>query len=243
MATNRKVSDVIARAQSNLNDSDGQLWTSDLLLPKVRNAYEWLINNISKVAPVGQTQKVQGLPYSADIAVPANTVDITALCPADLYLPTKLEYRLDASQDWTPVEQVSALSSQMSSLPANPTEWVWLNRSIKLNPCGAAVLLRLTYLSLLPELQTENSDLLVDNAIAALAYYTAADAFASRGQTEMAVAMRGGRDPSTGLSTGAVGFVSDLLDLLVLNEQYLPRRGAPYSASPSLRYGGVQFPI
>lgn len=219
MATNRTVGDVIARAQSLLNDENGTLWTATRLLPHVKNAYAWLFTQIARWTEV-PTKTVSGpLTYAA------NTEDLTSILPADLWLPLKLEFRKDTGEEWQTLDRRDSLPSRETTNMDRVIEWEWRFRTIFVNKGTAGGLLRIHYESLLPDLIDSTSALLMDNALEALAYYAAADAYQRRGQDQQAARMLGAVEPPT----GARGTLDAITTILVKNEQLVARRGKPFS--------------
>jgi hypothetical protein len=241
------ISRVADRARGNLNDQGAQLWSDNLLLPHISNAYEWAYSKMAVYEPTA-VRKTVGQPYTDatdDIIVPANTTNITTLLPVDMWLPEKLEYRLSTSEEWVPMDRRTALPSQITATVDIPTTWVWQNRQLFMNPAASDARIRLTYISLFPHIDDTGADvanrLLLDDVVAALAFYAAGSAYASRGQTEQAKAMMGSENENE--FPGALGMMDLAIRVLVQNQQKIPRRGAPYSSGPQWnQFGGQNFP-
>lgn len=239
--SNKKISDVLDRARANLNDQAASLWTDNLLLPHVQSAYEWMYTRTAIYNP-NTWRKVQGDPYDADIPYTAGATDITSTLPADLYLPEKLEWRPDTSSDWAPVDRVAALPTLEATEVDYPTSWCWINRRLVMNPAQTDCLLRLTYLSLFPDVVDASSEILIDNAVTALSHYTAAVAYASRGQNELAQAQMGSNEENK--FPGALGMLDATITLLIMNLQYTPTRGAPFGGGSPWGWGwGLSGPV
>ncbi len=100
-----------------------------------------------------------------------------------------------------------------------------------LAPISADVRLRFTYLSLFAHVDDTGADvgnrLLLDNVVAALAYFTAASAYAARGQAEQAKAMMGSAAENE--FPGALGMLELAIAASVLNQQLIPQRGVGFS--------------
>jgi hypothetical protein len=223
--TDKKVADVLDRARSHLNDRSGTLWTDDRLLPFVKDAYAWLYSQTSAVVGDSAFRKISGQPYSDDLTYTANSSNVTAALPADCYLPEKLEWRQGSGEEWRPLTRVDELPSQEGSTPSVLLYWTWKNNNLYVNKAASNGKLRLTYLALFADLTSDTSSILIHNAVEALAYYAAAGAYASRGQTAQAALMMG----EERYGTGALGFCSLILQQLVLNSQLVARRGEPFS--------------
>jgi hypothetical protein len=220
------VGDVIESAAAKLNDTQQAIWTDARLMPHVKAAVNWLASQIANIS-TQYFEKVAGQPYSSDIVYAGGTVDLTLSLPADLYEPESLEYRLTAAEEWSPMERTSALPSQVTSQPGVLTTWEWSGRTLRVNPCTANALIRLRYLALMPDVDDVGNPIPIDNCVQALAFATAANAYAARGQATQAAAMWGkeGDPPS-----GACMYLGLVLGIIVKNEQLLPRRAAPFSS-------------
>src|SRR5512146_220560 len=96
----KSVSNVLDRGRALLNDQNANLWTDNLLMPHVKSAYTFLALHLAKSDALTY-EKVAGTPYTAnDLVYVANTTDITSICPADMWQPVKLEFRLSADDTW-----------------------------------------------------------------------------------------------------------------------------------------------
>jgi hypothetical protein len=155
-------------------------------------------------------------------------VDLQSLVPADMWVPITLEWRLDPSEEWTPLNRVHALPSQETDPPSELTNWEYRGRDIFVNQATSNGFLRLRYLSLFPSLIVNEANpaaqsILIDNAVEALAYYTAASAYASRGQLTQAAAMR----------TEGDDFTVAIKAILIQNMQRIATRSARFSSGGS----------
>jgi len=225
MATEKTLADVYARARSNLNDMAGVFWTDAKLFPKAQNAYAWAYSRVAEYADAPFRKIASTLTYTA------NATDLSTILPVDIYLPEKLYFRKNTSEEWVEVNRKDFLPSQETQAKDRVLEWVWQNRTIIVNPASEGGKLKLVYLSLLPDLESAASKILIDNLLEALAYFLAAEACRSRGQHAQAAAMLGTSEPPT----GALGFMDMLTTHLVKNEQWVSRRGAPFSSSDADR--------
>jgi hypothetical protein len=228
------VSDVITRAQSNLNDTGAQIWNLPSLLGHLRNAYAWMYNEIMKACDATFEKVSADLVYTPPLAAAANQEQDLgpnglAIIPADLYQPISVEFRLNTTEEWVPLNRVSRLSSRVSQPTARVYDWEWRNRTIFVWPSTQAGLIRIRYQLLLPILTAGGDSILMDNILEALAYYTAADAYRRRGQHTQATAMMGSEVPPT----GAIGFMSQIVTQCVLNDQTISRRGQRFSQGSS----------
>jgi len=216
VATTRTYSDVLSRAQALLNDSGAQYWNITTLLPHLSNAQNRVFSEIAKYSTVEFRKVATGLIYVL------GTSDITAILPADLYQPEKLEWRLNTSEEWQEVERRVAVPS--NELSANQADrviyWAWRSRTILTNKCTQGGLLQLTYFGLLADPTGTSSNILMDNVVEALAYFTAMDAYARRGQVGQVdlMANMGGTQ------------LDNLISHIVQNEQFIQRRGKRFSA-------------
>lgn len=220
MATDKTVADVNTQARALLNDQAATFYTDAILLPHVKAAYSWAANEISRLTP-SPKKKITVLNYTTPAA------DLSAVMPADHYQPEKLEWRLNTSENFVEVSRLDALPSRDGSGEQLDTvrEWVYRDRIIYVNVSTRSGLLRLTYLGLVPELVNSASPILYDNLHMALAYYTASVAAGSRGQGPRMAALMGSREQRI----GALGFMEQVLDIVMKNEQLVPRRGVAFS--------------
>ena len=212
MATNKTLAAVTTRAQAHLNDRTVTLWTQALLLQHEQAAYEWMFSEIDKYVDA-PFENIAELTYTAD------TKDLTSIMPADLYLPTLLEYRRNTDEEWVHVDRKDRLPSRETEDQTRVIEWRWRTRTIFVNSASENGLLRLTYDGLLPDLTASGDAILMDNVVRALAYYTAHDAYDSRGQAR----------PSERMMRLAQLAIDQVTDKMVLNEQLIERTGVGYS--------------
>lgn len=215
MATIRTYADVITRAQALLNDRAGAIWTTANLLPHLSNAQNRVFSEIGKHSTVEFRKQTTGLVY-----VQA-TEDISAILPADLYQPEKLEWRKDTGEEWQDVDRKDAVPT--NELSSNQVDrviyWAYRNRTILVNKATQGGLLRLTYFSLLADPTGTSSQILMDNVVEALAYFAAMDAYGSRGQIGQMDVM---------LKLGA-SQLDNLVSHIILNQQMIPHRGIKFS--------------
>lgn len=211
MATNVTLASVYARARAHLNDSAGAFWTDALLLEHAKEAYDWIFDHISRVEDVSFV-KVANDAYSAD-------ADTLTNIPTDLYLPEKLEFRKNTSEEWSEVNRVDSLRSRETEKPDRVVEWEWRGRTVFVNKASEAGLWRLRYLALLPVLTSGTSQLLMDNMVGAMGAYTAKQAFESRGMAGQAAAKLASAETHLNL----------VMSHLVKNQQEVPRRGVAFS--------------
>ena len=224
MATNRTFADVLDQAQAALNDQAGVFWTDAKLLPHAKAAYNWASNEIARVAD-SPTEKRVGLTYTA------NAADLSAIMPADHYQPIKLEWRLNTSEEWRELDRVDHLPSQEATgtVLTELKFWQYRDRIIYVNPSSQGGLVRLTYMGLVADPTSGASAILFDNLVFALGYCVASLAVGARGQLRLADGLMGTRDNRT----GAMGFMEQITDIIVKNEQLVPRRGRAFSEARS----------
>jgi hypothetical protein len=225
MATNKSVADVYLRAKALLNDRSGVFWTDAKLLEHVKSAYTWASNEILRVTG-SQKEKKVSLTYTTPAA------DLISITPADMYLPEKLDWRLNTSEEWREVNRVDSLPARDGSgaMLSELCEWEFRDRNIYVNPSSQSGLVRLTYTGLIADVTSSASPILYDNLVETLAYYAAAQARISRGQNTAGLALLGDKAERI----GALGFMEQVTDLLVHNEQLVPRRGMPFSGRTRL---------
>ncbi len=218
------------RARAFLNDQGAMIWNNQMLMPHARTAYTWLVTRLQQHDQL-MYQKVSGTPYTpTDIVYTGGEVDLLSVLPADMWYPTRLEFRMDASQDWTEVVESSDLETIVAPEQGTIRQWMWRNRDIYVTPVTNNGLLRLTYMALVPPSSPgPGSSVLVDNAVECLAYFTAHSAYMSRGQAQQAGLMLGSDIPtSPAYMSGAKGFCAMLIDLLVKVRQLIATRGVPF---------------
>lgn len=195
-----------------MNDRAGTLWTAALLLQHEQSAYEWMFSEIDKYVDT-PFEKISELTYTA------NDTDLAAILPADIYLPTLLEYRRNTDEEWVHVDRKDRLPSRETEDQTRVIEWKWRTRTIFVNKASENGLLRLTYDGLLSDLLISTDPILMDNVIRALAHYTAHEAYESRGQSSQSDRMK----------ARAVEAINHVTDKLILNEQLIERTGVGFS--------------
>jgi hypothetical protein len=174
--------------------------------------------------------------------------NLISIVPVDMWVPISLEYRCSQSEEWQFLNRTSSLPSQEIDPPNNLTNWEFRMRNIYVNQSTQNGFLRLRYLSLFPSLiynsfgnnplgqanplyagqigqDPSTANVLIDNALEALAYYTAYDAAKSRGQSTLAKANL----------DSANMFANLIINVLVKNEQRTPTRSKRYTS------GGYYF--
>jgi hypothetical protein len=210
--------DVTSRVRSIMNDDSAQIWTDTVLQNHVRNAYTWVYNEITKMVDVSfEKVTAPGGDIQYTPTSPGQEQDLgeAGFLPADLYLPMDLQYRANVSEEWQPVARKDRLPERSTQIPERIYEWEWRSRSIWVISANQPGLLRLRYISLLPTLSVATDPILITNVTESLAHRTAFEAYARRGQIPLSQAAKG----------NAKEFMDQVLDHLVLNDQYIGRRG------------------
>lgn len=220
------VSDVNSRARSLLNDDAAQIWTDAVLLNLVRNGYNWLYGQIQTICGQSFSRAVVDLPYTPS-ATPGSEQDLGSILPADVYLVTGLYFRLSTSEEYLLVNRVQRLPSRTQEQPTRILEWERRGNSIIVNSGTTAGLIKLFYDGLLPLVNGSGDNILIDNAVEAIAHFTAAQAFGRRGQVANSAAMMG----SVNSKTGAVFFADMILSHIIRDEQEISRRGQSFSGN------------
>jgi hypothetical protein len=126
-----------------------------------------------------------------------------------------LQYRANSSEEWQPVQRRDRLPERATQIPERIYEWEWRNRSIWVVSANQPGLIRLRYVSLLPTLSIAPDPVLITNVLEALAHRTAYEAYKRRGQVPLAQSEK----------ADAKEFMDQVLDHLILNDQYIGRRG------------------
>ena len=220
MATNRTIADVYLRTKALLNDRSGAFWTDAKLLEHVKSAYQWASNEILRVTS-GPKKKIVSLTYTTPAA------DLNSITPADHWVPEMLEWRLNTSEEWRELNRVDDLPSRdgAGNMLTELREWTFRDRTIYVNPSSQSGLVRLTYMGLIADVSSSASPILYDGLVEALAYYAAGEARGTRGQGVAALALIGDRKDRF----GAIGFMEQITDILIKNEQLVSRRGRAFS--------------
>jgi hypothetical protein len=226
MAIPHTVGDVTARARAFLNDRGGQIYSDTLLMPFVQEAVQWLYNQIAIYVPSTFRKSLVDVPYTPTVQ-PGQVEVLNGILPADMLLPVGLWFRQNPNTAYQRIDRVVELPTDYSTqAPLSPPAWSWQNRSLLMVAPSSPGLLRFDYIGMLPDPQGSSDLVFMDLAVDALAHRTAALAAASRGMVQQAALEMGRDDPPT----GAQGFASQLIRLLVLHQQQIPRRMVRYSA-------------
>lgn len=213
--------DVASRTRSCLNDDGGQIWTDTVLQNPIRDAYTWVYNECIKICDV-DFEKVTApggdIVYTPSVAGQEQDLGAAGLLPADLYRPLTLQFRANASEEWQAINRRDVLPERATQIPERIYEWEWRNRSIWVVSANQPGLLKLKYLSLLPQLSIAADSVLITNVLEAMAHRAAYYAFKRRGQIPL----------SQSEKADAKEFMDQVLDYLVLNDQNIARRGARF---------------
>jgi hypothetical protein len=213
--------DVASRTRSCLNDEGGQIWTDTVLQNHIRDAYTWVYNEIVKIADV-DFEKVTApggdIVYTPTVPGQEQDLGEAGDLPADMYRPIDLQFRANSSEEWQAVNRRDKLPERATQIPERIYEWEWRNRSIWVVSANAPGLIKLRYLSLLPQLSVAPDPVLITNVLEAMSHRAAYYAFKRRGQIPL----------SQSEKADAKEFMDQILDYLVLNDQYIPRRGTRF---------------
>lgn len=220
------VADINSRARSLLNDDNAQIWTDAALLNLVRNGYNWLYGQIQTICGQSFSRAVIDLPYTPS-NTPGSEQDLSSILPSDLYLVTQFYFRLSTSEEYLPVNRVQRLPSRTQEQPVRLLEWERRGNSIIVNSGTTAGLIKLYYDGLLPLVNGAGDSILIDNAVEAIAHFTASQSFGRRGQVANAAAMMG----SVNSKTGATFFADMILSHIIRDEQEIARRGQSFSGN------------
>lgn len=225
MATNQTLKEVYTFARANLNDVGKSFWTDAKLLPHAQQAYRWMYLVISRYIKSGFEKLTDGIATVAGDTTIGGTIGSNQ--PADLFTPIQVDFRKNTSEEWVELARVDRLPSR--ELSENQTdrilEWEWRNRLIYVSKSTEAGLVRIRYLGIPTMVRAENDPILMDNVVEALADYTAYKAYSSRGQHNQAKIQLGDEEEGT----GARGMLSEVVNILVQNNQLVPRVGRSFS--------------
>lgn len=239
MPSTNTLSDVLSRARAFLNDQGGMIWPDQVLLPHAQTAYRWAAVNFS-VHDELWDENIEGEPYSTDLIYTASQTDLSSILPVDMWLPVKLEFRVEQSDDWREINRVSELETMVQPEEGMIRQWCFRNRDIFVTPVINGGFLRLSYIRLLPAVNQGQDAVQMDMAVEMLAYYTAYSAYLSRGQAQNAAAMLGAYDPNAlDTGTGARGIFAALVQNIVQNKQQIGTRGRRFDSG---RYYGTFGP-
>ena len=225
MATNQTLREVYTLARANLNDVNKSLWTDTKLLPHAQQAYRWMYLRISRFIKSGFEKVSDDIVTVAEDTTLGGTTGTNQ--PSDLFTPIQVDFRKSVSEEWVEVSKVDRLRSRETSenKPDRIIEWEWRNRLIYVNKATAAGLVRVRYLGIPSMVNAENDPILMDNVVEALASYTAYKAYSARGQVNQARGQLGDEEEGT----GARGMLSEVIQILVQNDQLTPRTGRSFS--------------
>lgn len=169
---------VMDRARAALNDASGQLFTNNVLLPFLNNAWEDLQSEM----------QVNGLPTvfgaTAALTIPAGAIVLSTVStpplPTNLVEPQNLYERRPGETRWYPMGEYPGL------LPTYQGEtlgiWQWRGDTIKFVGATTDREILIEYTSSLPEITGANTVIPIDSAKLFLAYKTAAEAASDVGQ-------------------------------------------------------------
>lgn len=225
------LADVNSRIRSIVNDDNGQLWPdgSTGLLNACRDAYNWLYGQILIMSGSTFDAVVTDIVYTPSTS--GEEQDLLSILPVDMYLPSKLEFRLNSSETYQEIDRKQNLRSRNTQQLQRPPEWTRRGHTIVVVSGNTPGLLKLTYRSLLPTINLTTDPILIPNAIEAIAHYAAAELFRRRGQmVNMQTAMGDDGKKNGGIPFGAKGYASMVLDHIIMNEQEVPRRGVRFGA-------------
>lgn len=226
------LADVNSRVRSIVNDDNAQLWPdgSTGLLNACRDAYNWLYGQIVRLSGGTFRRVIEDIAYTPTTS--GEEQDLVAILPADMYFPRFLEFRLNTGEQYAEINRVQRIPSRNTEQLERPTEWEKRGHTIIVASGNQAGLLKLTYDSLVPTLTLTTDQIVMQNAIEALAHYAASELFRRRGQmNQMQAAMGDDGSRNGSIPFGAKGFASLILDHIVLDEQDIPRRGVRFTES------------
>ncbi len=169
---------VMDRARAALNDRSAQLFTNDVLLPFLNNAWEDLQSEM----------QVNGLPTvyetTSALTIPAGAIIIsgssTPALPSDIIEPRNLYERAPSETRWIPMQEYNSLlpTTQGSTLNL----WQWREDELRLVGSTAIREVLIEYVKSLIEIVGPNTVIPLNAAKLYLAYKTAAEAASDIGQ-------------------------------------------------------------
>lgn len=207
-------SDVISDAQLWLNDSAGQFFTSTVLLPYVKRAFEEMQAFLrTHEAPIAF--KI----FNGTIASGLTSRTLAQLSIADMILPEYMEERTSgvANELYVPMTRKSPLPSRLQG----PTlgEWDWIEDTFQFVGANNTRQVNIYYWKSLTPIAIAADTVPVLDARAHLGYRVAALAAMFNGENETR---------ATSLQNEADKFFDQLLRALVLNQQTVRTRRKPY---------------
>jgi hypothetical protein len=169
---------VMDRARAALNDRQGQLFTNDVLLPFVNNAWEDLQSEMQNngLPTVYETSAVLSIPAGAIVVSTASTPPL----PTDIIEPRNVYEKLSSETRWIPMKEYNDLlpSTQGNRLGL----WQWRDDELRLVGSTVATQLLIEYTKSLIDITGPNTVIPLNAAKLFLAYKTAAEAASDIGQ-------------------------------------------------------------
>lgn len=164
---------VMDRGRSALNDIGADLYTNDVLLPYLRNAWEDLQSEL----------QVHGLPAtvqdSVALAVTAGATSVSPL-PSTLLEPITVFERKDSNEQWVMMREVQSIPIQ-----GEPTEslgiWAWIGEALKVHASTMDREVLIEFTGSLTEISSEATNIPMNGALLCLAYKMAAEAAEAMG--------------------------------------------------------------
>lgn len=171
--------DIFNRARASLNDLAGDVYTNQVLLPFLNNAWEEIQSEL----------QVHGLPATTQttdvMQIPANTFEITSIStpplPMNLVEPIDIYEREPGALKWTPMEE-RPHGLYRGEPGSRLSTWRWEEDGINFIGCTSPVEILIRYTRSFDELLGENSVLLLPGAKLFYIYRTAAGAAMDIGQ-------------------------------------------------------------
>ena len=157
---------VLDKARPLLNDTSGQEYTNQVLLPYLQMAYEDLSNRLIRhgVQYIKDAESIASMPQGSE----------QIQVPQDLITPDTIDQRASASEAWYPLPQGGRVDPPDTETNVDTVSWIWREGTILLSsPLPEAREFFLRYKRSLAPLTRENSPVEVPNAGTALAYQTA----------------------------------------------------------------------
>jgi hypothetical protein len=180
-------SDVLISARTHLNDDDAIIWPDYRLLPKLSEAYKELLNEflLNGIETVEQTSAIITVPIATQDDV---NIDMSTLSgyPTDMIEPIWLKERMLGQTNDQFVDMTQCPTVPNITRGNNLISWAWIGNTIMLRGAFTTTQVQIWYLRNLTAPKLVSDPIVITLGETFLSYRTAALAYRSIGNTQMA---------------------------------------------------------
>lgn len=137
---------VLTQARTYLNDDNALQFPDPVIIPKIAQAHQELQLELQNIG----SPLVRGLSSVLTIPLSSTPTTLTFIStpplPADLLVPTSIVESTAATMaNNTPVTEFQYMPIATSQLATTIGKWAWIEESLVLGPCAAAVYIQIMY--------------------------------------------------------------------------------------------------